>query len=322
MRKVCAFLLVCFFISGIVMAGTIFAQDKFPSKPITLIVPYAPGGSHDLVARALQTQMEKILKVPVLVDNRAGGGTTIGCNIVKTATPDGYLFGTVSPTFSIIKYTIPDANIKYDQFDPIAFVGYSPQGLFTRKDAPWNNLKEVLDYAKANPGKLRCGNGGFGGNFHLGAIGIEQAAGAQFTHIPFKGAAPAIPAVMGGHVDVIVSTIADTLHMIKGGNLKVLGLASPEKNKFAPKAQIFKELGIDAEFLTYWAYLGPKGIPKDRLKILYEALKKSVETKEVADFFDMQGATISMKNPEELAKFWKKQDQSWEKLIKLSGVKP
>ncbi len=172
MRKVCAFLLVCFLISGIVMAGTIFAQDKFPSKPITLIVPYAPGGSHDLVARALQTQMEKILKVPVLVDNRAGGGTTIGCNIVKTAPPDGYLFGTVSPTFSIIKYTIPDANIRYDQFVPIAF-GVQPQGLFTHMDAPWNNLKESW-IMQSQHCKLRCGNGGFGGIFHLGAIGIDR----------------------------------------------------------------------------------------------------------------------------------------------------
>ncbi len=322
MKKTVALLFVCVLICATAMVSLAVAQEKFPSKPITLVVPYAPGGSHDLVARALQTQLEKILGVSVLVENKPGGGTTIGCNVVKTAPPNGYLFGTVSPTFSILKYTIPDANIQYDQFEPIAFVGYSPQGLLTRKDAPWNTLKEVMDYAKANPGKLRVGNGGHGGNFHLGAIGIEQAAGVTFTHIPFKGSAPAIPAVMGGHVDVIMSTIADTLHMVKGGSLKVLGLAAPEKNKFAPNAQLFKDLGIDAEYLTYWAYIGPKGMPKDRVKVLYDAIKKGMEAKEVMDFFDNQGATVSMKTPEELAQFWKKEDVKYDKLTKLVGKAP
>lgn len=322
MRKLFALLFVFFLISGTVMVNFVLAQEKYPTKPITLIVPYAPGGSHDLVARALQTQLEKILGVSVIVENKPGGGTVIGCATVKLAPPNGYVLGTVSPSFSIIKYTIPDGNIKYDQFEPIAFVGYSPQGVFTRKDAPWNNLKEFLAYAKANPKKVRCGNGGFGGNFHLAALGIEQAAGVEFTHVPFKGSAPEIPAVMGGHVDVMVSTIADTLHMVKGGTLKVLGLAAPEKNKFAPEAQIFKDLGIDAEYLTYWAYLGPKGMPKDRVKILYEAIKKSMATKDLVDFFDSQGATISMKNPEELGQFWKKQDQLAAKLTKLVGKAP
>ena len=183
-------------------------------------------------------------------------------------------------------------------------------------------MKELIEYAKANPGKLKCGNAGHGGNFHMGAVGIEQATGVKFTHIPFKGAAPAVPAVMGGHVDIIVSTIADTLHMVKGGSLKVLGLAAPERNKFAPDAQTFKELGYDIEFSTYWSYLGPKGMPKDRVQILYDAFKKSTETKEVKEFFDMQGVTPSLKSPEELADYYKKEDVKWGKLIKEGGLMP
>ena len=229
---------------------------------------------------------------------------------------------TVSPTLSIIKYTMAESNVTFDQFEPIAYVGYTPQGVFTRMDAPWNTLKELLDYAKANPGKIKCGNAGHGGNFHMGAVGIEQATGVKFTHIPFKGAAPAVPAVMGGHVDIIVSTIADTLHMVKGGSIKVLGLAAPERNKFAPDAQTFKELGYDIEFSTYWSYLGPKGMPKDRVKILYDAFKKSTETKEVMDFFDMQGVTPSFKSPEELGEYYKNEDVKWGRLIKEGGLMP
>lgn len=322
MRKLSAFLLVCFAVFGAALLNPAAAQEKFPKDPVTIVVPYAAGGSHDLVARALQPQMEKILGVPVMVDNKPGGGSTIACNFVKAAPPNGYTLVTVSPTLSIIKYTLPESNVTFDQFEPVAYVGYTPQGVFTRIDAPWNNLKELLEYAKANPGKLKCGNAGHGGNFHMGAVGIEQATGVKFTHIPFKGSAPAVPAVMGGHVDIIVSTIADTLHMVKGGSLKVLGLAAPERNKFAPDAQTFKELGFDIEFSTYWSYLGPKGMPKDRVNILFEAFKKSTETREVREFFDMQGVTPSLKNPGELAAYYKAEDVKWGKLIKEGGLMP
>ena len=322
MRKASVFLLVCLAVGAGVLVAPAAAQEKFPKDPVTIVVPYAAGGSHDLVARALQPQMEKILGAPVIVENKPGGGSTIACNYVKAAPPNGYMLVTVSPTLSIIKYTLPDSGVTFDQFEPIAYVGYTPQGVFTRVDAPWNNLKELLEYAKANPGKLKCGNAGHGGNFHMGAVGIEQATGVKFTHIPFKGAAPAVPAVMGGHVDIIVSTIADTLHMVKGGSLKVLGLAAPERNKFAPDAQTFKELGYDIEFSTYWSYLGPKGMPKDRVQILYDAFKKSTETKEVKEFFDMQGVTPSLKSPEELADYYKKEDVKWGKLIKEGGLMP
>jgi tripartite-type tricarboxylate transporter receptor subunit TctC len=322
MRKASVFLLVCLAVGTGVLVAPAAAQEKFPKDPVTIVVPYAAGGSHDLVARALQPQMEKILGAPVIVENKPGGGSTIACNYVKAAPPNGYMLVTVSPTLSIIKYTLPDSGVTFEQFEPIAYVGYTPQGVFTRVDAPWNNLKELIEYAKANPGKLKCGNAGHGGNFHMGAVGIEQATGVKFTHIPFKGAAPAVPAVMGGHVDIIVSTIADTLHMVKGGSLKVLGLAAPERNKFAPDAQTFKELGYDIEFSTYWSYLGPKGMPKDRVQILYDAFKKSTETKEVKEFFDMQGVTPSLKSPEELADYYKKEDVKWGKLIKEGGLMP
>jgi tripartite-type tricarboxylate transporter receptor subunit TctC len=321
MRKT-VLLWVCVAIAGLAISGPGSAQEKFPKDPITIVVPYAAGGSHDLVARALQTQLEKILGVSVLVENKPGGGSTIACNLVKAAPPTGYTLVTVSPTLSIIKYTMPESNVVYDQFEPVAYVGYTPQGVFTRVDAPWNSLKELLDYAKANPGKVKCGNAGHGGNFHMGAVGIEQATGVKFTHIPFKGAAPAVPAVMGGHVDIIVSTIADTLHMVKGGSLKVLGLAAPERNKFAPDAVTFKELGYDIEFSTYWSYLAPKGTPGDRLNLLFSAFKKATETKEVQEFYDMQGVTPSFKSPGELAEYYKKEDVKWGKLIKEGGLMP
>lgn len=322
MKKAAAVLFFFMAVLGVALVVSVDAQEKFPKDPVTIVIPYAAGGSHDLMARALAPQMEKALGVPVVVENKPGGGSTIACNYVKTTPPNGYTLVTVSPTMSIIKYTLPDSGLTFDQFEPIAYVGYSPQGVFTRADAPWNSLKELLDYAKANPGKVKCGNAGHGGNFHMGAVGIEQATGVKFTHIPFKGSAPSVPAVMGGHVDIIVSTIADTLHMVKGGSIKVLGLAAPERNKFAPDAQTFKELGYDIEFSTYWSYLGPKGVPKDRVNALYEAFKKSTETKEVKDFFDMQGATISLKNPEELRAYYIKEDAKWSRLIKEGGLMP
>ena len=150
MKKI-ALLCVCVVVFALVAAGPAAAQEKFPKDPVTIVVPYAAGGSHDLVARALQPQLEKILGAPVIVDNKPGGGSTIACNLVKAAAPTGYTLVTVSPTLSIIKYTMPESNVTYDQFEPVAYVGYTPQGVFTRADAPWNTLRSCSTTPRPTP---------------------------------------------------------------------------------------------------------------------------------------------------------------------------
>ncbi len=306
---------------GTMVGSLAFAQEKFPTKQLTFIISWSAGGGQDLTARALQPHLEKALGQPVIIINKPGGGASIGFNEIANSAPDGYTFGQVSPSINILKYTMR-AGIDYVKFEPIMFGGYSPSTILVRKEAPWNSLKEFLDHARANPGKVRMGNSGYGAIFHISAIGMEQVAGVKFIHVPYKGTAPSIPALLGGHIEAIVAGITDTFHLIKGGKLKALGVAAPERSKFVPEAQTFKELGMDAEFITFYAWVGPKGIPQERVTILYQAFRKAIESKEFRDYCDSQGVTISTKDPEEFAKYLAQEDKKWNELITIGGIKP
>lgn len=309
------------FLYATMVGGLAFAQEKFPTKPITIIVAWAAGGGHDLTARALQPPLEKILGQPVTVINKPGGGATIAFGDVMASAPDGYTLGIISPAFLTVKYTIPKAGIDYVKFEPIVYVGYAPNILAVRKEAQWNTLKEFFDYAKANPGKVGVGNGGYGGTTHTIAIAIEHAAGVKFIHVPYKGTAPSFIDLLGGHTPAIVAGLTDTFSLIRGGKIKPLGV-TPDRSKFIPEAQSFKELGMDVDFPAMYAFLGPKGIPKERVNILYNAFKKSTEAKEFKDFFESNGATISVKGPEEFGKFLQEQDKRVKELITIGGIKP
>ena len=298
------------------------AEEKFPSKPMTLVVPWSAGGGHDLVARKLQPLLEKFLGVSVTVVNKPGGGATIGFGEVMRSAPDGYTLCHISPTFNIVKYTVKGTTVDYTKFEPIAFVAYAPQIVVVKKDAPWNTLKEFLDYAAANPGKLRVGNTGFGSIHHMGAIGIEHAAKVKFTHIPYKGAAPAFPELLGGHIDALVVGQTDVLNLIKGGDLRAIGVAAHERSKFLPGTQTFIELGVKHSIPSFYSWVGPKGIPRDRVNILYNAVLRCSETQEFKTFCDEQGANIAVQGPEPFGKFLAEEDKKWKELITMAGIKP
>jgi tripartite-type tricarboxylate transporter receptor subunit TctC len=309
------------FLCATMVGGSAFAQEKFPTKPITIIVPWTAGGAHDLTARALQPTLEKILGQPVTVINKPGGGATIGFGEVMASAPDGYTLGMISPSFINVKYTIPAAGIDYVKFEPIVYVGHAPNILAVRKEAQWNTLKEFLDYAKANPGKVSVGNGGYGGTNHIVSLAIEHATGIKFIHVPYKGTQPSIIDLLGGHVHAITAGLTDTFSLIRGGKIKPLGV-TPDRSKFIPEAQSFKELGMDVDLPAMYAFLGPKGIPKERVNILYTAFKKSTEAKEFKDYFEGTGSTISVKGPEEFGKILQEMDKRVKELITSFGIKP
>jgi len=304
------------------VGGSAFAQVKFPTKPITIIVSWSAGGSHDLATRTLQNPIEKILGQPVIVINKTGGGATIGLGEVMSSAPDGYTLGISSPALFIVKYTIPKAGIDYVKFEPIMYVGHTPFLFLVKNDAPWNTWKEFYDYAKANPGKVSVGNGGYAAAGHIFSIDIERAAGVKFIHVPHQGTAPAVIDLLGGHIHAIVGGLTDVFSLIRGGKMKPLAVASDSRSKYIPEVPTFKELGIDIDFEIMWAFLGPKGIPKERVNILYNAFKKGVETKEFKDFIENQGGTISVKGPEEFGKLLQEKDKHFGQLITIGGIKP
>jgi tripartite-type tricarboxylate transporter receptor subunit TctC len=313
--------LIVYFASSLLSGLAIGADDKFPSKPISIVVSWSAGGGQDLVARALQPQLQEALNQSVVIVNKPGAGGSIGFNSVAIADSDGYTILQASPSVNILKYTLK-AGVDYKNYAPIIFGAYTPATILVKVDAPWKDLKEFLAYAKANPGKIRIANSGYGGIWHIAAIAIEKGAGVKFTHVPYKGTAPSVPALLGGHIDAILAGFGDTQHLIKDGKMKPVGVAAPERSKFAPNVQTCKEIGVDADLVSYYSWVAPKGTPKDRIKILYDAFKKALESKAFVDFADSQGVTIAPKDPDEFAKFFEREDKKFEELINIAGIKP
>lgn len=314
-------LFVGVFLCATMFGGLAFAQEKFPTKPISIIVPYAAGGGHDLVTRIVQTPLEKSLGQPIVVINKTGGGSTIALSAVRESAPDGYTIGITLEALLAVQYTIPQAGIKYTDFEPIVYFGNTPNILAVRKEAPWNTLKEFIDYAKANPGKVSVGNSSQGGNNHLEAIAIERAAGVKFIHTPYKGTAASIPDLLGGHVHAIAAGLADTISLVKGGKVRLLGI-TPQRSKAVPEVPTFKEQGLDVDFGQSYIFVGPKGIPAEKVKVLYNAFKAAAESKEVKDFFDRSGSTIALQGPEGLGKWLQAQDKICKELVAVSGIQP
>jgi tripartite-type tricarboxylate transporter receptor subunit TctC len=320
-RKVLGISFAVVLLLTITMVGVSLAKEKFPAQPVTLIIYWSPGGGQDLTARALQPLVEKALGQSLVIVNKPGGGASIGFNYVADSKPDGYTIVQASPSISILKYTMK-AGVDYKRYEPIIFGAYTPAAVLVKTDAPWKNLKEFLDYAKANPGKLRVGNSGHGAIWHISALAIEHAARVQVTHVPFKGTSPSIPAILGGHIEAIVAGFGDTMHLVKGGKLKYLGVAAPERSKFAPELQTCKELGMDVEMISYYSYLAPKGTTKERVKILHDAFKKALESKTFRDSTEKQGITIAIKGSKEFSKFLDREDKKFKELITIAGIKP
>jgi len=320
-RRVCS-ILSLLLLCVAVLAGATFAQEKFPTKPITIIVPWSAGGSHDLATRALQPSLEQTLGQPVIVVNKPGGGGTIAFGEVMASAPDGYTFGICSTALSIVKYTIPKAGIDYAKFEPITYVGNTPFLLLVRSEAPWNTWKEFIDYAKANPKKVAVGNGGYAAAGHILAVDVEHAAGVKLIHTPYKGTSPAVIDLLGGHIGALVAGLTDMFSLIKGGKVKPLAVFAESRNKSIPNVPSVKELGFNIDNQIMWAFVGPKGIPKERVNALHAALKKGTETKKFIDFIETNGGTISVKGPEEFGKLLREMDRRFKELIAIGGIKP
>ena len=297
------------------------ADEKFPSKPVSIVVSWSAGGGQDLNARALQIPLQEALKQSVIIVNKPGAGGSIGFNSVAIADPDGYTLLQASPSINILKYTLK-AGVDYKNYAPVIFGAYTPATVLVKVDAPWNNFKEFLAYAKDHPGKIRIANSGYGGIWHISAIAIEKAAGVKFTHVPYKGTAPSVPALLGGHIDAILAGFGDTLHLIKDGKMKPVGVAAPERSKFAPNVQICKELGMDVDMVSYYSWVAPKATPKDRIKILQDGFKKALQSASFEEFANSQGVTIAVKDSDEFAKFLEREDKKYQELITIAGIKP
>jgi tripartite-type tricarboxylate transporter receptor subunit TctC len=304
-----------------VLSGLAFAQEKFPNRPVSLIIPWAPGGGGTLNAQTLQPHLEKALGVGALIVNKTGGGGTIAWNFVANAPPDGYTVGIVNPSLPVTQYTTK-TGVSYQRFDPIIYTVTVPAGLVVRTESPWKTFKEFIDHAKANLGKVQMANSGHAAMYHIGNVGIEMATGVKFTHVPYKGSGPCVTALLGGHVDGSLIEISTLLPYVEAKKFRILAVSSAERNFALPDVPAFKEFGFDLDVGTWYGYVVPKGTPKERIKILHDAFKKAMDSEEFKAFYKKQGGVVEYKNPEGLAAYFDQQDKLWKKIIDYGGFKP
>ena len=298
------------------------SAQSFPSKPVTMIVPFPPGGSVDAVARQVAAGLGKYLGQSVVVENKVGAGGTIGSGIAAHAAPDGYtiLLGTTSAlaVSPALYKTVPYDALK--SFAPIIEVTRGPFVLSVKNALPVNNVRELVDLAKKNPGKLNSGSAGQGSVHHLALEMFKQAAGIDIVHVPYKGGAPAWTAVIAGDIDMLFDSMPGP-YMFRG-QAKPLAVAGPQRLPGLPNVPTFAEQGFPGvETVFFWALLAPAGTPPDVVAKLNAAAGQALRDPGVRAEFAKQSMETSPGTPEEIARFMAQEIPRWREAVQKAGLK-
>lgn len=260
---------------------------SFPDRSITLVVPWAAGGGTDTLARTLVKNAKKYFGVTLTVVNRVGGTGAIGMNSVATARPDGYTVGVI--TFHLSAYRLMGlAELSYKDFDLIALLNRSPAGISVKADSPFKTLKDLVEYAKANPGVVTVGHAGPGQSWHLAAASLAQKLGLKFTYVPFDGAAPTRTALVGGHISVATTGMDEVLQFYKTKQIRILAVNNVTRHPAFPDVPTVAEAGYPIENpVLDWRGLGvPKGTPPEVLKVLRDGFRKAAEDPDYIKLMD------------------------------------
>ena len=284
------------------------AQDAWPSKPVTMVVAFPPGGVADIVGRPLAAAMEKVLRQPVLVINRPGAGGATGTASVAKAAPDGHTILMALSSISIFPVSdrINGKTPEYEmrQFAPVALVTADPTVLVVRADGPYRTLKDLVDAAKANPGKINYSSSGVYGTLHVAMEIFANAAGIKLFHVPYQGGGPAVTALLGGQVEALASGPAAAIGQIKGGKMRALASWSTQRLALLPEIPTFKELGYDAEFYIWSGVVAPAATPAPILARLREAVRLAANSEEFKSAMEKVSTPVSYLDAPEFQKYW------------------
>ena len=289
--------------------GFVAAQETYPSRPITIVAPFPPGGVADLTARPVAAALEKVLKNPVGVVNKTGAAGAVGMQFVATSRPDGYTLLLALSSISII----PEADKIFgrppaytvDQFAPIALISADPTILVVRAESPWQTAKEFIEDARKRPGQVSYSSSGIYGTLHMAMELLSHAAGIRLRHIPTPGAGPALTAILGGHVDALASGPAVILPHVKSGKLRALAGWGDRRVAALPEVPTFKELGYpDAEFYIWAGLFAPRGTPEPVLARLREAARGAIADADFKAAMDKLETPIAFKQGAEFQAFF------------------
>jgi tripartite-type tricarboxylate transporter receptor subunit TctC len=307
------------------LAGAVLptmAQGAWPAKPITMVVPFPPGGPTDLVARVLAQKLGEQLGQNVVVDNKGGANGNIGAMVVAKAPADGHtiLYNTSSITLSPALYKNLSYSVERD-FVPVALTAVVPLALVVHPSVPANNVREFVAYAKANPGKLTYGSAGNGNVTHLGAFQFVQANGIDAVHAPFKGSAPADLALASGDIQFMTDTINSVMGFVKDKRMKLLAVTTPKRMSLFPDVPTLAESGMPGFEIGAWqGVMVPAGTPKPVVDRLNAEIVKALQSADVRSRLAVQGAEPLGSTPAEYAAYVKSEIERWARVVKASGV--
>lgn len=309
------------FAASIIVLGISTAHASYPDRPITLVVPYTPGGVTDALARIVAKSLSERVKQSVVVENRPGGGANIGANSVAKASPDGYTLLMGSAATHAINASLYK-KLAYDHtkdFAPIALVAEVPNILVVHPSLPVSTVPELISYAKANPGKLYFGSSGAGGTIHLSGELFKTMASVQMTHVPYKGSAPAVTDLIGGQTQLMFDS--SVVPHINSGKLRPLGVTSTKRSVALPNVPTIAEAGLPGYEATAWfGILAPAGTPESVVKKLNTDLNAVLSDSAVASWMVSQGFVSMGGTPVDFAEHIKKETVKWARVVKESGA--
>jgi tripartite-type tricarboxylate transporter receptor subunit TctC len=297
------------------------SADKYPSKPIRLIVPFAPGGGTDIMARALAQKLTDAFRQSVVVDNRAGAGGTVGAEIAQRAAPDGYTMIVVSGSYSTNAaiYKLPYDPV--NDITPIALLGETGFLLSLHPGVPIKSVKELVAYAKANPGKLNYGSTGAGGITHLASELFDLLAGVKMTHVPYKGTGPAMNDLLGGQINLMFGAMPAMVPQVKTGRLRGIGVTTKERNKAVPDIPPIGETVPGYEAVLRYGVWGPQGLPKDVVQRWNDGVNQALKTQDMKDRMAAEGLEPIGGTPEQFREALKDDVAKWTKVVKAANIK-
>ena len=311
------FLLVFSFATGLAQA------QNYPSKPVRLIVPFAAGGSTDVIARILAPKLSEVWGQQVIVDNRPGGNTVIGTDIVAKSPPDGHVLLVTPAPFTVVPSVL--TKLPYDpakDFEPITLINTTPMGFVVHPGVPAKNLKELIALAKARPGQMNFGSSGSGGVPHLSGELLNTMAGLKIIHVPYKGNAPALADLVGGHVDMAFNGLTSVMSFIKSGRLRVLGVTSLTRTAALPDVPTFDEQGLKGFQAVAWNGLtAPARTPKEAIVRIQEASARIIKSPELAEQLKRDGSDPVGSTTAEFTAHLRDEVVKWKKVLDRAGIK-
>jgi tripartite-type tricarboxylate transporter receptor subunit TctC len=313
---------------GLALFGALvpaYAQSpqKYPTRPIRLVLPFPPGGSTDVIARVVGQKLTESWGQQVIIDNRPGGGGNIAAEYVARATPDGYTLFQVNVANTIAVSLYPKLNYNLmNDFIPLSLLGTTPFVLLAHPSVPAKNVRELITLAKARPGQLNYASAGAGSSTHLSGELLKSMAGIDIVHVPYKGTGPAVTALLSGEVDLYFAAVSAAAPMVNAGRLRALGVSSAKRAALMPDVPTIGETLKGYETVTWHGVLAPTGTPKEIVQQLSGELIRILQAPDVREKLVSQGFDPVGDTPEQFAAFLRAEIAKWAKVVKASGARP